>query len=225
MKRSEINTIIREAEAFIRTFQFLLPPFAGWEPDRWQRDATATAELRRAGLGWDVTDFGLGDFPRKGLTLFTLRNGNAAHLSRGHGMLYAEKLLVVRRDQVTLAHHHKLKTEDIIVRGGAPLAVQLHALDSAGGMDHQSPVTVQMDGVAHEFEPGGIAVVEPGASITLSPGCVHSFWGHEGDCLAGEVSTVNDDATDNFFFEPTARFPQIDEDEPPYRCIVPDYLG
>ena len=35
MKRSEINTLIREAEAFFGAHQFALPPFANWAPDQW----------------------------------------------------------------------------------------------------------------------------------------------------------------------------------------------
>ena len=34
------------------------------------------------------------------------------------------------------------------------------------------------------------------------------------DRAAGEVSAVNDDKTDNYFAEPTARFADIEEDEP-----------
>ncbi len=30
-------------------------------------------------LGWDVTDFGYGDFDNVGLLIFTLRNGSVVH--------------------------------------------------------------------------------------------------------------------------------------------------
>ena len=73
-------------------------------------------------------------------------------------------------------------------------------------------------------EAGGTVTVQPGASITLEAGVVHEFWSEGGDSLLGEVSTVNDDKTDNYFFVETARFPPIEEDEPPYRLIVPDYI-
>jgi D-lyxose ketol-isomerase len=39
----------------------------------------------------------------------------------------------------------------------------------------------------------------------------------------GEVSVVNDDETDNYFLDMVARFPAVEEDEPPYRLIVSDY--
>ena len=35
MKRSEINAIIREADAFINGKGFCLPPFAYWTPEEW----------------------------------------------------------------------------------------------------------------------------------------------------------------------------------------------
>ena len=42
--------------------------------------------------------------------------------------------------------------------------------------------------------------------MTLSPGNWHAFWGEGGDVLIGEVSTVNDDLTDNIFQQPIGRF-------------------
>ena len=41
--------------------------------------------------------------------------------------------------------------------------------------------------------------------------------------LLGEVSVVNDDVNDNRFHQPVGRFPEIEEDEPPYRLLVGDY--
>jgi D-lyxose ketol-isomerase len=39
----------------------------------------------------------------------------------------------------------------------------------------------------------------------------------------GEVSTVNNDETDNIFRDPVSRFASIDEDEPPLHLLVSDY--
>ena len=41
--------------------------------------------------------------------------------------------------------------------------------------------------------------------------------------LIGEVSTVNDDLTDNIFEKPIGRFSNIVEDEAPLRLLVSDY--
>lgn len=44
-----------------------------------------------------------------------------------------------------------------------------------------------------------------------------------GPVLLGEVSMCNDDNTDNRFYEPIGRFPEIEEDEPPYRLLCNEY--
>src|SRR5690606_40618622 len=63
------------------------------------------------------------------------------------------------------------------------------------------------------LEPGGILRLGPGESVTLLPGVWHAFWAEEKDVLIGEVSTVNDDLTDNVFAEPVSRFSKVEEDE------------
>ena len=44
-----------------------------------------------------------------------------------------------------------------------------------------------------------------------------------GDLVVGEVSKVNDDNTDNYFLEPTARFADIEEDEPALHPLCNEY--
>ena len=41
--------------------------------------------------------------------------------------------------------------------------------------------------------------------------------------LIGEVSSVNDDLTDNVFRDTIGRFATIEEDEPPVHLLVSDY--
>ena len=62
MKRSEINTIIREADDFIRAHGFHLPPWAHWTPDEWRTKGPEVREIVDRKLGWDVTDFNSGNF-------------------------------------------------------------------------------------------------------------------------------------------------------------------
>ena len=223
MKRSELNEIIRDGEKFIASFGFKLPEFANWSVDDWKRNKPRAGEVIRARLGWDITDFGRGDFETLGLLLFTVRNGVYADMKKGMGMVYAEKIMISRENQVTPFHTHKVKTEDIIVRGGAPLEVRLYNGEPGHPIDAKAPVKVRMDGIDAEVPAGGVVQIHPGSSITLQPGHVHSFWAAGGDCLVGEVSTVNDDETDNYFLDMVSRFPDVEEDEPPYRLIVPDY--
>jgi len=220
MKRSEINTIMSSANVFIRDCGFFLPPFAGWSAADWQAAGAEAQEIVEHRLGWDVTDFGLGDFARRGLFLFTIRNG---HPAKPHSKPYAEKLLIAQEGQITPLHFHWKKTEDIINRGGSVLAVKLYNSSPDEGLDPQSDVRVSMDGVARAVPPGGVVELRPGESITLTPYLYHEFWGVGGRVLVGEVSSVNDDTADNRFYEPVGRFPTIEEDAPPLHLLCTDY--
>ena len=228
MKRSRINAILREGAETVARHGFALPPFAHWTPDEFAARTKAARHVVEARCGWDVTDYGAGRFAELGLFLFTLRNGLLADLRAGRGgMCYAEKLLISRRDQLSPMHTHVLKAEDIICRGtsspAARLAVRLHGSDDEGRFAEDRGGTVLCDGVERPFGPGEVLLLAPGESVTLRPGDWHSFWGENGDVLIGEVSTVNDDETDNVFREPLPRFSSIDEDEEPWRLLVSDY--
>jgi D-lyxose ketol-isomerase len=214
MKRSQINRLIREAADFFAQHKFLLPPFANWQAQQWRQVGDRASEIRRAGLGWDITDFGSGDFYNKGLTLFTVRNGTP---NDPGGKTYCEKIMMVRENQVTPLHFHFAKMEDIINRGGGKLAIRFFWADASEGLDRSRPVEISTDGVTRTLAPGEQLVLEPGESVTIPRMLYHDFWavpGH-GPVMAGEVSSVNDDKTDNRFLEAPGRFPQIEEDEAP----------
>jgi D-lyxose ketol-isomerase len=223
MKRSQVNDIMVQADEMIRSFGFTLPPFAYWSPETFKRNAAAARPIIEAQCGWDITDYGAGDFEALGLFLFTLRNGRLADLQRGGGMCYAEKLLISRQDQLSPMHTHVIKAEDIINRGGATLVVELFGSDAEGRFAEDQGGTVYCDGLRRDFTPGEKLRLAPGESVTLMPGDWHAFWGDGGDVLIGEVSTVNDDNTDNIFREPIGRFSDIEEDEAPRHLLVSDY--
>lgn len=221
MKRSLINDILKEGDAFIRSFGYIMPPFAYWSPDEMKRRDTTM--LRQRGMGWDITDYGQEKFDEMGLFLFTTRNGLQQDLSTGRGMLYAEKIMISRKDQYSPMHRHNVKAEDIINRGGGQLVLELFAPLPDGGIDRESDVTVPVDGELRTFKPGGKLSLSPGESVTLMPGVWHAFWGEGGDVLIGEVSTVNDDLTDNVFEMEIGRFASVEEDEAPVHLLVSDY--
>jgi len=222
MKRSTINAIMCRANDFIRERGYYLPPFAYWTPTEWQNKGREVQEICESGMGWDITDFGKGDFTRWGLFLFTVRNGRPQNWQDRTGKLYCEKLLIAEDRQATPMHFHWAKMEDIINRGGALMAIQLY---NAGPGDElaDTPVRVSLDGVEREVAAGTILRLEPGESITLTQGMYHTFWAEGGRTLIGEVSLVNDDTADNRFLESVGRFPQIEEDEPPLHLLVTDY--
>jgi len=221
MKRSEINRIMRSADKFIRSRGFYLPPFAYWTHEDWQAKGPEVAEIVENNLGWDITDFGQGDFYRFGLFLFTIRNGNLKTAKDGKS--YAEKLMIVETGQITPMHFHWSKAEDIINRGGGNLAIQLYNSTADELLDRESTVYVSTDGVTRTLLPGSIVRLSPGESITLTRGLYHKFWAEEERTLVGEVSSVNDDTVDNRFYEQIGRFPNIEDDEPPLYLLVGDY--
>lgn len=223
MKRSRINAIMAEAEELIARHGFALPPFAWWSPEELR--ARAPRHVIDARCGWDITDYGAGDFDTMGLFLFTLRNGILSDLSAGRGMCYAEKLLISRVDQLSPMHTHAIKAEDIINRGGGTLVVELYGSDDAGGFAEDRGGRVLCDGIPRDFAPGEKLRLAPGESVTLRPGDWHAFWAEGADVLIGEVSTVNDDETDNIFRDPIGRFAQIEEDVAPTHLLVSDYAG
>jgi D-lyxose ketol-isomerase len=223
MNRSQINAIMQSAEEFIRRCGFYLPPFAYWPPADWEKHRAAADEIIAGGLGWDITDFGSGDFETCGLFLFTLRNGSPENWKTMRGKLYAEKVMVVDPGQVTPMHFHWKKMEDIINRGGGKLAIQLYNSTPDEGIDAARDVEVATDGIRRTLPPGGTITLAPGESITLPSYCYHKFWGEGERVLVGEVSMVNDDRLDNRFLDPVGRFPAIEEDEPPLHYLVSDY--
>lgn len=223
MKRSDINDIMARADDMIRAHGFTLPPFAYWSPDEFRANADRAGHVIRARCGWDITDYGAGRFDEMGLFLFTLRNGLLSDLTSGFGMCYAEKLLISRQDQLSPMHTHIIKAEDIINRGGADMVVQLYGSDDQGNFASDRGGQVMCDGVLRTYSPGEKLKFAPGQSVTLRPGDWHAFWGEGGDVLIGEVSTVNDDETDNLFVDPIGRFAQIEEDVAPTHFLVSDY--
>lgn len=220
MKRSQINRLIEETMAWLEQRQVVLPPFAHWTPEEWAEKDHSYDEIRANMLGWDVTDYGRGDFDRVGLLLFTIRNGNLQD-SR-FAKPYAEKLLVSREGQLSPNHFHWHKMEDIINRGGGDLMVQVWNATAEEELG-KDDVTVRLDGHLTTVPAGTVLELHPGESITIPPRLYHAFWGRGGNVLAWEVSMVNDDNTDNRFYEPQARFTAIEEDEPARHLLCNEY--
>ena len=225
MKRSEINAYLRHAEEVFRSKNFLLPPFAYFSPEDWKDklDNPEYKEIRECALGWDITDFGSGDFEKMGLFLFTLRNGN--YYNSAYEKPYAEKIMLVGEGQITPYHYHKSKLEDIINRGGGNLLISVYNSAPDGKSFDTTPVTVCSDGRRYTVDAGSVIRLRPGESMTMTRGLFHQFWGEEGcgEVMVGEVSMVNDDNGDNFFYKPVGRFPEIEEDEAPIYLLGQDY--
>lgn len=222
MKRSEINKALKELEALVQEYKFALPPFCHFTPEEWKSKNEEYDEIRDNMLGWDITDYGLGDFDKVGFALITLRNGNQSDPK--YKKTYAEKLLMLKEGQHSPMHFHWNKSEDIINRGGGVLLIRLYN-DKGDGSFDDTDVVVNADGRSYSVPAGTQVELHPGESITLWPHQYHDFDIKDGtgDVLIGEVSMCNDDTTDNRFYEDVGRFPTIEEDEPPYRLLCNEY--
>lgn len=221
MKRSMVNTAMKEALALFSEYKISLPDFLFVAPDEWKNKGDEVSEIIENELGWDITDFGLGEFDKKGLFLITLRNGSQKNPEK-YPKPYAEKLMIVKENQVTLMHYHWYKMEDIINRGGGDLVIKLYNSTEDNKLA-DTDVSVSIDGVRYTFPAGHIVRLKPGQSITLTKGLFHSFWAEGGAVVAGEVSMCNDDANDNCFYEPVGRYSEIEEDEPPLYLLCNEY--
>ena len=223
MKRSSINDIIRDGDAFIRSLGYILPPFAYWSPEEMRTRRATSAGIFERRLGWDVTDYGQERFDELGLLLFTLRNGRLEDMKKGRGMLYAEKIMISRKGQLSSTHRHNLKASVIINRGGGALVLELFMPDAEGGIFAIAEVSAPVDGTIRKLSAGGLLKLDPGESVTLLPGIWHTIWAEGKDVLIGEVSTVNDDLSDNVLRDPVGRFSKVDEDVAPLHLLVSDY--
>ena len=222
MKRSEINKALKAMEQMINKMSFALPPFCHFTPQEWEEKGHEYDEIRDNMLGWDITDFGSGDFDKIGFSLITLRNGNLK--MDKYKKTYAEKLLFMQEGQKASMHFHWSKMEDIINRGGGNVLIRVYNSTPDGGLSTE-PVEVHCDGKVRIVPAGTQVRLTPGESITITQYMYHDFEVEPGSgaVLLGEVSMCNDDNTDNRFYEPAGRFPEIEEDEAPYRLLCNEY--
>lgn len=223
MLRSEIDAAIDSARSLAAGAVFPLPEFAGWSRDEWLGRVDRLGPTIARGLGWDVTDFGRGDFARYGLCLCTIRNGSTTDVDRNTAQTYAEKYMVVEVGQETPFHLHPRKTEDIINRGGGVLRVEVYPADGSGL--GSGTTTTLVDGIETEVAAGEGVLIRPGQSIQIPSGAFHRFWAEEARVMGGEVSAINDDDHDNVFLDPFPRYASIEEDAPARYLLVSEYAN
>ena len=222
MRRSEIQSAIAQAKQTLDRYSFKLPVFADWSIEEWKEHAQDIQTIRDTMRGWDVTDFGCGDFSNYGAVLFTIRNGTP---DGKKGCPYAEKIIVMAQGQKLPLHYHAMKTEDIINRNGGVLAIQVFNSLPNGRVDVNGDVLVLMDGMQQTVAAGTWVKILPGGSMTIYPGLYHCFLVEEAHerLIIGEVSSINDDTIDNYFAESNERFSEVIEDAPWTIPLVNEY--
>lgn len=208
MKRSTINRDILWGINLLKENNISLPEFALWSPEEWERNKDKLSTVINVSLGWEVKDFS----EEMGATLFTIRNGKYNDLSIG--VPYCEKLIMFKDGKRLPLHYHKEKTEDVINRAAGIMQIKLYHTTASGELDLASDVDVFQDGILHTHKAGEYFYINPGSSITLTPGIAHTFGPKPGGPLiVGEVSVVNNDLTDNFRFEKVPDQYPVEEDE------------
>jgi len=164
MKRSEINQALKQLEAMCEKYHCYLPPFCHMTPEEWYEAGSEYDEIRDCMLGWDITDFGLGDFKKFGFSLITIRNGCRTNEDK-YPKVYAEKLLYLNEGQMAANHFHWYKTEDIINRGGGNVLIRVYNSLPNEEIDYESDVIVHMDGRTYVVPAGTQMKLTPGESI------------------------------------------------------------
>ena len=174
MKRSEINAALKEMEQMIREYRFAIPPFCNFTPEEWKEKGHDYDEIRDNMLGWDITDYGLGDFDKVGFSLITIRNGNLKMKDK-YTKTYAEKLLYIKEGQYSPMHFHWSKMEDIINRGGGNVLIRVYNSTKDEDLDKVNDVHVHVDGREMVVPAGTQVRLTPGESISIYPYMYHDF--------------------------------------------------
>ena len=174
MLRSEVDAAIERAKSRLKDNCFHLPAFAFWTPEHRKSEGAECDETGDCKLGWDITDFGAGDFVPLGLVAFTLRNGHST-LPRYRSTPYCEKVMIVGEAQPTPMHRHTVKQEDIIFRAGGDLAIEVYRVGADGRLGRED-VALVLDCVSQRVLAGHRFVLEPGQSIQLTPDVFHEFY-------------------------------------------------
>lgn len=224
MKRSLINQVIDKALVFFKQRQFPLPPFAYWSFNQWLTQRAVASEIIITRLGWDVTDFGLGNFNDFGRIIFTLRNGNIHNPN--YPKKYCQKVMYLKEGQKSPIHFHKSKMEDIYNQGGGNILMRLWKILPDKKLSTAN-IKINIDGAKRIIKGGETLRLQPGESICVIPETYHQFWADvgSGPVLSTEISSVNDDVTDNFWYAKIRRFPSIDEDEPRRYILCSEYTN
>ena len=102
------------------------------------------AEVKACHLGWDVTDFGTGDFAHYGRTIFTLRNGLLK--SKTYHKPYSQKVMHLVEGKKSAIHYHRSKHEDIINHAGGQIAIKVWGSTTKGQLSAKT-ISLSISGI------------------------------------------------------------------------------
>jgi|SRR3972149_9524221 len=138
------------------------------------------------------------------------RNGNFQN-KKNYPKAYAQKVMYLQEGQRMPVHYHKNKMEDIINQGCGTLVVKIWQRNNNEKAAKGKP-PINSKSIINSK--GKTISLKPGESFSVLPYTLHQFWAKEGSgsVLSMEISSVNDDLTDNIWVENCERFPKITED-------------
>lgn len=222
MKRSLINNRIQQAIVKFKENSVLLPPQASWDFGKWKSNEKTANEWNLRNLGWDITDFGLGDYDKYGGILFTVLNSEIASEA---DQPYSKKYLIRQKNQGAPLHYHAKKIETITCIGRGTLQIQVYNQGNDGELDKEKKVKILINSFLEELTPGSIIKLKPGESIRIPNRLYHSFKALDNYVISEEVSGVNNDKNDNFWLSNVGRFPEIKEDVKPTFLLCTEMPG
>ena len=228
MKRSGINKQIGEAINIIEKSGIVLPYHAHWSLGSWYQNRNLAEELRKRAIGWNITDFGSGNFSKTGVILYTPSNGIFDPVTnKPIDQTYAHRYFILRDGQEIMTEHHQTKIEDIIVFAGAQLKVEVHNVGPNEELDREKEVKIMRNGIWESYTPGTVITLVPGERIRFEPRHYHRPCGHGGTVLIEEVSMVTDDLKESRHLpeEKPMAFAQIEEDEQPIYLLCTELPG
>jgi len=205
MKRSDVNRAIRETLAFIVAsgYQAVLPVKATFNLADWYNlhfhdtaNHDEMGHIVQANLGWDVTNFGFGDFNNWGRVLYTLENRSKDYYP---DQTFSLKLLNSRPGQKAPMHYHEFKREVIKVLVGQVIMDLCKITGEGRGegqLDRYSDNWIRRNDERVMIPADTEVVLNPQETLYLQREHGHSFWGGddpEMGTLSLEKATVNDD--------------------------------
>ena len=221
MKRSELNRYIAEADAFFAKNHFMLPPFAQWTPQEWETKGPEVNEIRDPATGLGRDGFRFGRLPPD--RPHGLHATNGLSPDGEPSKVYAEKIIYVREGQVTPFHYHASRMVDTLTEAGREARWWFHFTFHPRRRTRGNPSLCFLRWSSVSCRRGRCGDAGSGQSVTLPPFLYHTFYAVDGDALIGEVSSLNNDDTDNFFLDKLPRYPAVVEDEAPTRLLCTEY--
>ena len=233
INRSVVNRLIGEAMELMKKSGYPVPAWFYWTKEDWDKATDEYAEIPATIMGWDITDFGSGDFWNEGLLCFNISNGSKADPK--YPKVFSIRICFLIKGQVSSPHWHKSKMEELINFTDTAFGTHVWNVNQNGQRDRYNDVEVEVSGRRFKVKPGDFVELKPFESYTMYPGVIHgpgedyvpANLPEEAHHISGyviEIASVIDDLNDNLYLDEDHRWAvNIVEDEPAKYYLVQEY--